>query len=137
MTDETPEEAAARRRFTQNINPDPISALAKTPPPDPTTPALLRYNITGPDWEITEDPDGDYVIYEDIAAQQPDERVAGLVEALQLIVGRWDRAEIKWEPDRPHWHSIHQQGYDRLDDAINRARSLLAQTTAAGGDSDA
>jgi hypothetical protein len=70
---------------------------------------------------------------EPLAAQQPDERVAGLVEALRTIVGRWDRADIKWEPDRPHWHSIHRQGYDRLEDAINRARSLLAQPTAAGG----
>jgi hypothetical protein len=68
-----------------------------------------------------------------LAAQQPDERVAGLVEALRTIVGRWDRADIKWEPDRPHWHSIHRQGYDRLEDAINRARSLLAQPPAAGG----
>ena len=40
--DESPEEAAARRAFTAPMNPDPVSALAKTPPPDPSRGAVAR-----------------------------------------------------------------------------------------------
>jgi hypothetical protein len=127
--------------------------------PDPTTPALTALAAQHEPSDIYDDAnpwgapvgigcscgwrgEGPWLLHlaaartpaPDIAAvQQPDERVAGLAEALRTIVGRWDRADIKWEPDRPHWHSIHRQGYDRLEDAINRARSLLAQPPAAGG----
>ena len=59
MTDETPDEAAARRRFTQPMNPDPVSALARHPAPPDAGHALTNDCIGGgcEDCE-TEPPEG-------------------------------------------------------------------------------
>jgi hypothetical protein len=101
--------------------------------PDPTTPALTagalrdalldEFYREGVDM-ATLDSRIDAII---AAAQQPDERVAGLVKALKRLAS-WDEMAGNGDPDEfpaPYRQEVAAR--------INLARAALAQPTAAGG----
>lgn len=121
---------------------------------DRTTPALTEGSAQrqldrvdevmaelGYDWRKAHGPlNGRIASLRALAAQQPDERVAELVEALEMDRGheRTIRAMVedpRWAAQQDTRFWVAHVGW--LLDAIDRARAALAQPTAAGGDSDA